>query len=121
MNRQSTIGHLVAALAWLGLVLAPSAVRTAAAAVTMEVAAVHVDAPAMDMSEDTPCCPDAQKAPDCAKDCPFMGACVGGAFPPLVYGTFIEAPMTVLAVILPGTAAKLTGLAQAPPAKPPKA
>jgi hypothetical protein len=119
VKRRITIRHLLAALAWLGLVLAPLATPTRAMA-SVPMAAASVDTGAMDMSGDMPCCPQAQKAPDCAKDCPFIALCAGMAFP-IANTAAVNAPATVLAALAPHDDAKLSGLAQGPPAKPPKA
>ena len=119
MKRQPTIRHLLAALAWLGLTLAPLA-APAAMATSMEVAAASVEGASMDMPEGMPCCPDAQKKPDCGKDCPFMVLCAGMAFPPDADLAFAM-PVSLLAVIAPHDDAGLNGLAHGPPARPPKA
>ena len=88
MKRQFTIRHFFAALAWLGLTLAPLATPAVMAA-SMEMAAVSVEGLSMDMPEGMPCCPDAQKKPDCDKDCPFMALCAGMAFPPTADATIV--------------------------------
>jgi hypothetical protein len=89
-------------------------------ATSMEVAAASVEGASMDMPEGMPCCPDAQKKPDCGKDCPFMVLCAGMAFPPDAGVAFVI-PVSLLAVIAPQDDARLNGLAHGPPARPPKA
>jgi hypothetical protein len=73
----------------------------------------------MAMPADMPCCPD--KAPDCGKDCPLMGLCMMSAlqFAPLGPSLFLFP--TLASIIFPGDDAALSGLAQPPPARPPKA
>jgi hypothetical protein len=114
-----TIRHVLAALAWLGLTLAPLATPVAMAA-SMEMAAVSVEVASMDMPEGMPCCPDAQKEPDCGKNCPFMALCAGMAFPPIA-GVAIVGPLSPLVVVAPHDDLGLDGMAHGPPARPPKA
>jgi len=121
MKRRLTVLHLLAALAWLGLALAPLATPATAMAASMEMAAAGVDAASTDMPEGMPCCPDQPAKPDCAKDCPFMAVCAGTVFPVMSGGTALSAPLVLLAVIAPRDDAKRSGLAQGPPARPPKA
>ena len=119
MKPQFTIRHLLAALAWLGLTLAPLATPAAAAA-SMEMAVVSVDGASLEMPDGMPCCPDDQKKPACSQDCPFMALCAGVAFPPIA-GLAIVGPSGLLAVIAPHDDLGLDGMAHGPPARPPKA
>jgi|KBSSwiStaDraftv2_1062776.scaffolds.fasta_scaffold21141_3 hypothetical protein len=112
-----TIRHLLAALAWLGLFLAPLATPTGAMAATA-IAAEVVEAAAM--PDGMPCCPETQKKPDCAKDCPFMAVCTVKVISGTASGAGL-APFSLGMRIVPGDAAKLSGLAQALPPRPPKA
>ena len=121
MKRRLTIRHAVAALAWLGLLLAPLATPAAAMPVPMEVVAANIEGPPADMPEAMPCCPDEPANPDCAKVCPLMATCAGMAFPTMSGATVLSAPMALLAVITPDDDAMLSGLAEGPPARPPKA
>jgi hypothetical protein len=118
MKRQFTTRHFLAALAWLGLTLAPLATPVAVAA-SMEMAAVSVEGSLMDMPEGMPCCPDAQNKPDCGKDCPFMALCSGMVFPPIA-DVALAIPINLSVVIAPHDDAGLGGLAHGPPARPPK-
>ena len=118
MTRQFTTRHFVAALAWLGLTLVPLATPIAMAA-SMEVTAVSVEGSSMDMPEGMPCCPDAQKKPDCAKDCPLMALCSAMAFPPIA-DVALAIPVNLSVVMAPRDDAGLGGLAHGPPARPPK-
>jgi hypothetical protein len=118
MKRQFTTRHFLAALAWLGLTLAPLATPMAMAA-SMEVTDVSVEVASMDMPEGMPCCPDAQKKPDCGKDCPFMALCSGMGFP-LIADVALAIPVNPSVVIAPRDDAGLGGLAHGPPARPPK-
>jgi hypothetical protein len=89
-------------------------------AASMEMAAVSVEVASMDMPEGMPCCPDAQKEPDCGKNCPFMALCAGMAFPPIA-GVAIVGPLSPLVVVAPHDDLGLDGMAHGPPARPPKA
>ena len=116
-----SIRHLLAVLAWVGLVVAPLATPAAAIAVPMEMAAANIEIALMDMPEGMPCCPDMPAKPGCAKDCPFMAVCAGIVYPIVTGAATFSAPLTLLAVIAPDDDANLSGLAQGPPARPPKA
>ena len=110
-----TIFKSLAALAVLGLLLAP--VARPAMAATMQAAADHS---AMEMAADMPCCPEQGPAKDCAKDCPLMATCMAGglqALPP-VARLFI-APKAA-GVLLAGNDADPAGLGTGPPQRPPK-
>jgi hypothetical protein len=121
MTRRFTVRHLLAALAWLGLALAPLATPAAAMAVPMEMAAASVESSSTDMPQGMPCCPDQPAKPDCAKDCPFLAVCGGMVFPAVVVGAMLPMPLALLAVIAPHDDAKLSGRSQAPPPRPPRA
>jgi hypothetical protein len=114
-----TIRHLLAALAWLGLVLGPMAAPTMALPASMGTAAPATTD--MNMSEAMPCCPDTPAKSDCAKVCPFMAVCAGLIFSGSSSSATLTAPSALLAVIAPRDDAKLRGLGQAPPPRPPKA
>jgi len=118
--RRFSIRHVLAALAWLGLTLAPLAPPSAAMAMPMEIAA-GVETASIDMPDGMPCCPETQQKPDCAKDCPFMALCAGKLLSGIPNGAGIAAPLSFAAHVLPGEVAKLSGFAQAPPPRPPKA
>jgi hypothetical protein len=119
MTRRFTVRHLLAALAWLGLALAPLATPAVAMPMPMDMAASA--APDMDMSDSTPCCPDEPAKPDCAKVCPFMAVCGGITFSVMPGGSPLAVPTDLLAVIVPRGDVKLSGRSQAPPPRPPKA
>ena len=121
MRREISIRHLLAVLAWLGLVVGPFAAPAAAMAVSMDMAAAAMESASMDMPGGMPCCPDQPAKPDCAKDCPFMAACSGVVFSPAAGAIALSAPLALLAVVTPHNDAKRSGLAQGPPARPPKA
>jgi hypothetical protein len=118
VKRRITIRHLLAALAWLGLILAPLA-TSAAAMTSMDVAAAASEAASMDMPGGMPCCPESQKKPDCAKDCASMAMCAVKLLSGMA-GTGIATPFSISTLLAPADAAKLSGLAQAPPPRPPK-
>jgi hypothetical protein len=70
MNHRRLIGHLLAILVIVGLVVAPRV--TPAAAKLLPVAAI-TDMAAM--SGDMPCCPDEQNNKSCP-DCPLVAMCM---------------------------------------------
>jgi hypothetical protein len=122
VTRRITIRHLVVVLAWLGMVFAPLASPSNAMATSMEMAAAHTETTAISMPEGMPCCPDTPDQSDCAKNCALMAICAGTVFPAMVAGGWaISFAETTSAVILPSNAPKLSGLAQGPPPRPPKA
>jgi hypothetical protein len=111
-----TLSRFVAALAWLGLVLAPVAMPVSA----MAMAAAQLESMAADMPEAMPCCPETQKKPDCAKDCQCVALCAGSLLPLVASGTAAAAHLGQHAVIAPHNDAERHGWAQGPPARPPK-
>jgi len=117
MRRQLTTRHFLAVLAWLGLMLAPLATPMAMAATDMTTASVETAS--MDMREGMPCCPDAQKKPDCDKDCSFMAMCAGMVFLPAGDATILVS-LKLVATIRPRDDVGLGGLSHGPPARPPK-
>ena len=93
MKRQFTTRHFLAALAWLGLTLAPVATPVAMAA-SMEMTAVSVETASIDMPEGMPCCPDAQKKADCCAGSPFVALFRRGVPPPRPRGA-LPPPVTL--------------------------
>jgi hypothetical protein len=118
VKHRVTIRHLLGALAWLGLVLGPMAAPTMAMPVSDMAASAATD---MNMPDAVPCCPDGPAKSDCAKVCPFMAVCAGLIFSGSAGGATLTVPSALLAVIAPRDDAKLSGLGQAPPPRPPKA
>ena len=121
MTRRRTICRFLAALACLGMVLAPMTVPAASIAAAMGVDATSVEYGSTDMPDDMPCCPETQTKPDYVKNCPFVAVCSGTALQTIAGGPALNPPMTVLAVLSPRDDAKLSGLALRPPARPPNA
>jgi hypothetical protein len=119
VKRRLTIRYLLAALAVLGLVLGPTAAPIMAMPMSMDMAASATAD--MDMSDGMPCCPDVPANSDCAKVCPFMTVCAGLIFSGVPGGGALTMPTDLLAVVLPGDDAKLSGLGNSPPPRPPKA
>ena len=117
MKHGFTIRHLFAALALLGLVLGPMAAPTMGMSMDMAASAMTD----VDMSDAMPCCPDSPAKSDCAKVCPFMAVCARLIFLGLASGATLTVPTALLAVIAPRDGAKLSGLGEAPPPRPPKA
>ena len=99
-------------LALIGLALAPLATPTAAAPTG--------SAASMEMAGDMPCCPAGKPMmPDCAKACPLITLCLSKAFQ--ISGNSTPVPaFSLAAIILPGDQAMPEGLAQPPPARPPR-
>lgn len=120
MKLRLTIRYVLAILAWIGLTLAPLTTPASAKVAPMEMAITDIEAAAVDMSEGMPCCPDTQNKPDCAQDCPLMVVCAVKIFPSAA-GAAVAAPLSFAMFIVPRDAAKLSGFAQAPPPRPPKA
>jgi hypothetical protein len=106
-----TIFKSLAALAVLGLLLAPIA-RPAMAAM-MQTAAEHV---AMDM----PCCPDQGPAKGCAKDCPLMATCVASSLQAMHPAATLFMPPQAAGILLPTSDVEAVGLSIGPPQRPPK-
>ena len=119
--RRLTICRFLAALACLGMVLAPITVPAASIAVTMGMDATSVENGSTDMPDGMPCCPETQTKPDCMKNCPFMAVCSGTALQIVAGGSALNAPITVLAVLSPRDDAELSGLVLGPRARPPNA
>jgi len=123
MSLWPTIRRLLAALAVVGLVMAPVAQPAVAMTADMQVSASHhammSDQSDMAMPDGMPCCPDDQKT-DCAKTCPFMAACMAQLQSTVAsYG--LSAPLMQASVLMLRNDRTLHSLSQAPPPKPPKA
>src|SRR2546430_2034549 len=123
MSPWATIRRLLAALAIVGLVLAP--VVQPAMAADMPVSATHHAAmsgqsdmamPDMAMPDAMPCCPDDQKT-DCAKTCPFMAACMA-QLQSTVPSYGLSAPLMQSSVLVVRNDRTLRYLSQAPPPRP---
>jgi len=121
MSLWPTIRRFLAALAVVGLVLAPLAQPAMAAdvQVTANDHAAMSDHADMAMPDGMPCCPDEQKT-DCAKHCPFMAACVA-QLQSTVPSYGLSAPLTQASVLTLRNDRTLHSLSQAPPPRPPKA
>jgi hypothetical protein len=146
MTRRPAIGHLLALLAVVGLMLAPlvhatMAMGTVDSAMPGHVMPDHAASdhamPMADMDAmagvdiatnmagemtgpmaDMPCCPHKAPVPDCGSDCPFMALCSAMPFGvPLVS---LAAPLAEAGVVRPGDQSGLTGLMRPPPRRPPK-
>jgi hypothetical protein len=120
---RSAIARCFVLLAIIGLMLSP--VMRPAMAMPMAIppavsgVAEMLDTQAPGMAGDMPCCPGKPSVPDCNKDCPFMALCAGAVLlsEPLA-DAFI--PLAVMGVVVPGDQSDLSGIAQAPPKRPPK-
>src|SRR5882757_5710300 len=121
MSLWATIRRLLPALAIVGLVMAP-VVQPAIAAdmqVTANNHAAMSDQTDMAMPNGMPCCPDDQKT-DCAKNCPFMAACMA-QLQSTVPSYGLSAPLMQASVLMLHNDRALHSLSQAPPPRPPKA
>ena len=118
----STIGRALALLAVVGLALAPM-VRPAfalpAEAVSVPSQGIATDlGPAM---AGMPGCPeDVAPVPDCGKDCPFPSLCMGNAIHWAPPGPMPHVFATIASANPPDDDTALRGIAQPPPARPPK-
>lgn len=112
------LSRALTGLALLGLILSPVA-RPAMAMAPDPVEQTDIAAAAaMDMA-DMPCCPDKAPKPDCAKDCPLMGMCMGKTLQSAPHAATPFVSYARARVVIPRNDAKLDGLAQAPPPRPP--
>ena len=114
VNRLSAIRYLFAALAILGLILAPIATPAAAMPAGMS------DEASMAMPADMPCCPDQAPMPGCGKDCPLMAACSAPSVCDTPRGAVLAVPLVLASLVVPGNDAGLRGLRERPPPRPPK-
>ena len=96
MNRLSAIRYLLAALAIVGLILAPIASPAAAMPAAMS------DDASMAMPADMPCCPDQAPMPGCGKDCPFMAVCIGRRSATRRVAS-LRVPLVLAGVVVPGS------------------
>ena len=108
------IRMLLPVLAIVGLITAPLA--TPVAAGTM------APVPMTTMADDMPCCPPEKPAmPDCGKSCTLMAVCMAKCFQSFPTTESSElAPLALARRVLPGSDTFGTGLAQAPPSRPPR-
>src|SRR6187455_1620100 len=106
VKRPFTSRHVLAALAWLGLILAPLTMPSALAAST-ELAVAKIEMASTDMPEGMPCCPDEPARSDC-KDCPLMAVCSGTPFPTIGGGSTLITPIALRAIIVPRSDEKLS-------------
>jgi hypothetical protein len=117
------MGRIFAFVAVLGLLLTPVARPAMAAAtdvnVSLDVRSEN-DLTASVAMDEMPCCPAKPTLPDCGKDCPFMGLCVGAALLGAPH-VALMVPITPATIVLPGGQIDLASIARAPPQRPPKA
>lgn len=122
MSIPLTIFRLLSVLAVCGLIaapLAPPAFATmampghAAAAASADMAGTE------DMAEDMPCCP--KQAPPGCQDCPMMSLCQSGPIVSLTCETSLVVFSSQACLLPLLNEADLSGQAQGPPRRPPKA
>jgi hypothetical protein len=123
MSLWATIRRLLPALAIAGLVLAPIVTPVMAMAADMQAAmSDHADMTGqadMAISDGMPCGPKDQHK-DCAKNCPFMAACMA-QLQSTVPSYGLSAPLMRTSMIKLHDDRTLDSLSQAPPPRPPKA
>jgi hypothetical protein len=123
MMHRPAIGHFLALLAMVGLMVAPlvhSAMAMPAADHVMQMAGATVTA-GMEMAgvaEEMPCCPRKMPLPDWGSDCPFMALCSAMLINPPVAS--LTVPLTAAGVMGPGDQSDLVSVTLAPPRRPPK-
>jgi hypothetical protein len=120
MKLRIAISHLLAALAVLGLLIAPltSPLVAIAAEVDMGDQMTMATAAAASMPADMPCCPDEIPVPDCANDCPLTAICMSNMLQTTSESS-LDLPLRFVGVTLPGSDAGLAGLRHGPPPRPP--
>ena len=109
-----TVFKLLAAVALLGVLLAP----LAPGAMVLSSAA-HATADSMMTGGSMPCCPDEAPAKNCSKSCPLLAMCVNQTLPAqpvFILQTFKMQPIKLVAA----NDAPLDGRAEHPLPKPPK-
>ena len=116
-----TIRHVLATLALLGLVLSPLAWPVMAMDSGGMAQGVDMAGNAATDMTDMPCCPDGAPKPDCAKVCPLLAMCMAKTFQSTPYASGPVRALTIAHTVLPRDDAKLHGIAQAPPPRPPDA
>jgi len=118
VNVLLTIRRLLVALALAGLIIAP--VARAAIAMPADEHAAMMDMASAETADGMPCCPEdkARQAPDCAKACMIMCVVSSCQLAPGLAGLLNDfaLPSTRLAAVSDTWA---TGLARAPPPRPP--
>jgi hypothetical protein len=120
-----TICRLLAALALLGLVLAPltrSAMADAGSSAPQSHHEMTADmsADAAAMPEGMPCCPDSPPMPDCGKHC-LMAMCAASVMSTLPASTSQFLPNVVSHKLAVHQDPALSGVPITPPPKPPRA
>jgi hypothetical protein len=73
------------------------------------------------MPEDMPCCPKQAPVSDCGKDCPFAAICGTPFFCNPAQQPALVMPVEVAGLLVPRNDARLAGLSQGPPPRPPDA
>lgn len=111
------ISRTLAALALLGLLLAPLARADMAMPGHGSLADTGHHA-AMDMPSGMDCCPDKAPARNCGRDCPLMAICTAQAVPPGTLSLIL--PLTLASLIVPGSQASIDSVGPSPPPRPPK-
>jgi len=120
-----TICRLLAALALLGLVLAPLTRSAMAGMGASEPQPQHemtadMSADAAAMPEGMPCCPDSAPMPDCGKHC-LMAMCAASMMPTLPASASQFLPNVVSHKLALQQDPALRGVLITPPPKPPRA
>ena len=114
MRFRTILARTFAVLALAGLIGAPLVAPMPAAAAPSGMSTSA-------MADDMPCCPpETPSTPDCYKGCPLLTVCMAKCLHNLAgLGSRLASP-GLATVILPRDEAMPAGLAQAPPARPPR-
>ncbi|MBX9844327.1 MAG: hypothetical protein K2Z80_21215 [Xanthobacteraceae bacterium] len=121
-----TIGRLLAALALLGLVLAPLSGPAMAVVGAAKAAGLHATADGQSaqsgaaMPDAMPCCPDETPMPDCSKHCQ-MAICAASVLLSVPAPSWISSPPAASHKLAGRQDRTLSGVSLAPLPKPPKA
>jgi hypothetical protein len=119
------IGRLLAAVAILGLLIAPVAPPAVAMTMREGVHAIADTASAqtdfeMAMPDGMPCCPEKAPLSDDSKGCPMMALCLSGAVLNLPAGAALSSPVGKTSLLFPESDTVLTSLGHGPLPRPPK-
>lgn len=126
VRMSSTIGGLLAAVALLGLVLAPLSGPAMAVVGVAKAAGLHATADGQSaqsgaaMPDAMPCCPDETPMPDCSKHCQ-MAMCAAGVLLSVPAPSWTSFPPAASHKLAGRQDRKLSGVAPAPPPRPPRA
>ena len=114
------ISRLPAALAVLGMLLAPIVRPAIAMSPDMMDMAGDDTAMGMPANTDMPCCQDEVPVQNCVKVCPFIALCMAGSVLNLPASAALLLPHKLVSFVFPASYANFTSLNHDPPLRPPK-